>query len=161
MRKKINILLLGILIFLIAAFFFVYSPYIDAINANRHLEVDNVKFLMKQEAVEKAIGKGEILGGFGAIFYVYEELGLTLAYNNEGLLHNRVAWVETKSDKHRIYGIMPGDSSGTIKETLVKQGFKQDKNDASRFSKGNIQIIVYEASLRIQINDWTIKNHVY
>ncbi len=161
MRKKIKILLIGIVIFLIAAFLFVYSPYIDAMNANRHLEVGNIKFLMKQEAVEKAIGKGEVLGGFGARFFVYEELGLTIAYNNEGLLHNRVAWIQIKSDKHRIYGIMPGDSHGTIKEILVKQGFQQSKEDSGLFSKGNIQMIVNEGALQIQINDWTIKNHVY
>ena len=161
MQKRIKIIWLVIFILLIAALLLIFKPYTDALQANQHMDMDTVKFLMKQETVEKTIGKGTPLGGFGADFYVYEQLGLTLAYPHEGFLKSRVGWLEVKSNQYSIYGVKPGDSAATAREIFLRKGFVQSKSNNSNFSKGNIQIVVYQESVRIWITDWTIRNHVY
>ena len=154
---KIVVICLTALILLEYAF----SPYIDAYRINKNLNISDVKLLMTSSQVEEILGEGNPIGGFGAQFYEYDNSAVVIAYPWEGLLHGKVGQIDMSDPKYSICGIRPGDSSDKAKSILKEYGFSQDKSDKNTFKRGNARIYVFAESIRVDIEDWTIKGHVY
>lgn len=162
MNKRVNIsIVILAIIAVISVLYYALSPYIDSYRANKYLNISGVELLMTNSEVEKVLGKGENIGGFGAAFYKYQNETVTIAYPVEGLLKGRVGQIDIKNSEYSIFGVHPGDSIDKAKVILKKHGFKQDRLDSHHFIRGSAKIYIYGDSVRIDIEDWTIRGHVY
>lgn len=158
--KRVKIIAAICLAVLLAAIF-ALSPYIDAYRVNRHLNIDGVRLLMTPGQVEELMGKGSPVGGFGAEFYRYRNSTVTVAYPFEGMLKGKAGWIDIKDPKYDIYGVRPGDSADKARLILRKFGFTQDKDDKSCFKRGSSRVYFFGDSVRIIIEDWTLRGRVY
>lgn len=140
---------------------YVFSPYIDAYRVNRNLNVSGAKLLMTHLEVEKILGKGSPIGGFGAEFYEYDNSAVAIAYPVDGLLEGKAGWIEIKDPRYSIYGVRTGDSIDNAKLILEKHGFTQDQTDKNFFKRGNALICIFGESVRVNIEDWTLRGRVY
>ncbi|HYF81552.1 MAG TPA: hypothetical protein VEB00_00790 [Clostridia bacterium] len=140
---------------------YVFSPYIEVYRINRNLDISSVKLLMTPDQVEKILGEGSPIGGFGAQFYEYDNSAVTIAYPWDGLLKRKAGWIQISDSKYSIYGVRPGDPFDKAKSILEKYGFVQDQSDKSAFKRGSARIYIFWESVRADIEDWTIKGRVY
>lgn len=140
---------------------YVFSPYIDAYRVNRNLDISGVKLLMSPSEVEKILGEGSPVGGFGAHFYEYDNSAVMIAYPVDGMLEDKAGQIAVSDPKYSICGVKPGDSTDKAKKILEKLGFVQDQTDRSSFKRGSARIDIYSGTVRIDIEDWTIKGRVY
>ena len=159
-KTKISIIIV-ILLIAFALSWYAFAPYIDAYRVNKNLEISGVKLLMTTSEAEKILGKGSSIGGFGAGFYEYDNSGITIAYPSDGLLKNKVGWIEISDTNYSIYGIRVGDPLEKAKVTLEKHGFRQEQNDKNIFIRGSARVSVYEQSIRVNIEDWTLRGRIY
>jgi hypothetical protein len=162
MKIRKRVLVIVIICFVVLILLgYAFSPYIDAYRANGNLDIEGVKLLMTPEQVEKILGKGSPIGGFGAEFYEYDNSAVTIAYPSDGLLKAKAGWIEIKDPKYSIYGIRPGDSIDKAKSILEKQGLTQDQTDKNFFRRGSALVCIFGESVRIDIEDWTLRGRIY
>ncbi len=140
---------------------YVFSPYIDAYRTNLNLDISGVKLLMTHPEVEKLLGKGSPIGGFGAEFYEYGNSAVTIAYPVGGLLKGKAGWIEISDPNYSIYGVRPGDSIEKTKSILEEYGFTQDQTDKNFFKRSSAQVCIFGESVRANIEDWTLRGRVY
>lgn len=87
---------------------YVFSPYIDAYKVNRNLDISGVKLLMSPSEVEKILGEGSPIGGFGAHFYGYDNSAVVIAYPVDGMLEDKAGQIDISDSKYSICGVRPG-----------------------------------------------------
>ena len=160
LRGKVLLIVIICLVALILLGF-AFSPYIDAYRINRNLDIPGVKLLMTPDQVEKIFAKGSPIGGFGAEFYEYDNSAVTIAYPIDGLLEGKAGWIEIKDPRYSIYGVRLGDSIDKAKIILEKHGFSQDQTDKNFFKRGSARVCIFGESVRVNIEDWTLKGRVY
>jgi hypothetical protein len=162
MKAKTKIaLFVIILITVFSLLWYAFAPYIDAYRVNKNIEIAGVKLLMASSEVEEILGKGVPIGGFGAEFYGYDSSQITIAYPLAGLLKGKAGWIEISNHKYSIYGIRAGDSLEKAKTVLGKHGFLQDQSEQNIFKRGSARISIYEQTIRVTIEDWTIRGRIY
>lgn len=162
MKTKTKIYIIVIILIIIVSFsWYAFAPYIDSYRVNENIEIAGVNLLMDISDVEKILGKGSPTGGFGADYYGYDDYHITIAYPLDGLLKNKAGWIETSNSKYSIYGVRVGDSLENAKTVLEKHGFTQNQSNKNTFKRGNARISIYEQSIRVNIEDWTLKGRVY
>ena len=159
-RGKLFLIAISCLVALILLGFG-FSPYIDAYRINRNLNISGVKLLMTYPEVEEHLGKGGPIGGFGAEFYEYDNSAVSIAYPLDGLLRGKAGWIEIKDPRYSIYGVRIGDSIDKAKIILEKNGFTQDQTDKNFFKRGSAMVYILGESVRVNIEDWTLKGRVY
>ncbi|HYE83059.1 MAG TPA: hypothetical protein VEG39_12955 [Clostridia bacterium] len=158
-RKSLIIIVISVTVLILLEY--ALSPYIDAYRINKHLDISGVKMLMAPSQVEEILGKGSPIGGFGAEFYGYDNSAVVIAYPWEGLLEGKVGYIDVSGPKYSICGVRPGDSSDKAKKILKGYGFIQDKKHKDTFRRGSARIYILWESVRVDIEDWSIKGHVY
>ena len=139
----------------------VFSPYIDSYRVNRRLDISGVKLLMSPSEVEKILGKGSPVGGFGAHFYEYDNAAVMIAYPVDGMLRDKAGQIAISDHKYSICGVRQGDSTDQAKQILEKLGFVQDQTVRSSFRRGSARIDIYGGTVRVDIEDWTLRGRVY
>lgn len=157
-KSKIFILILVVLLILLR---YAFSPCIDAYIINRHLDISGVKLLMTPSQVEELLGEGRPIGGFGAGFYEYDNSAVVIAYPWEGLLKGKAGFIDINDSKYSICGVRPGDSSDKAETILKGYGFRRNSRDRSVFMRGSARIYIFSDFIRLDMEDWTIKGHVY
>lgn len=140
---------------------YVFTPYIEAYRTNLKLDISGARLLMTYPQMEKLLGKGSPIGGFGAEFYKYDNSSVTIAYPADGLLKGKAGWIEISNPRYSIYDVRPGDSLDKAKSILEKYGFTQDKTDKNFFKRGSVRVCIFGESVRVNIEDWTLKGRVY
>lgn len=158
-RKLILIAAIGFAALIMLGYAF--APYLDAYRINKELDIDGVRLLMTSSEVEAVLGKGSIIGGFGAEFYEYGNSAVKVAYSWDGLLKGKASWIQISDPKYSICGVRAGDTAYNAYEALKLRGFTQDRTDKSIFKRGSASISVFEGSVRVDIEDWTIRGRVY
>jgi hypothetical protein len=159
-KTKISIFVI-ILITVLSLSWYAFAPFIDAYRVNKNIEIADVKLLMTNSKVEKILGEGAPIGGFGAEFYGYDSSHITIAYPLAGLLKGKAGWIEISNPKYSIYGIQVGDPLEYAKIVLGKHGFLQDQSNLNLFKRGSASISIYEQTIRVNIEDWTIRGRIY
>ncbi|HWQ29790.1 MAG TPA: hypothetical protein VN549_02280 [Negativicutes bacterium] len=161
LEKKVFLIALVFCMVAMFASIFAYSPYIDANNINGRLDIAGVRLLMGKDAVEKLLGKGSPVGGFGAEFFEYAEAKVSVTYPLEGLLRGKAGSVSISDPKYSICGIHGGATIDEAKPILEKQGFRQAMPDRHLFRKGSVTVYISGKTVGISIEDWTLKGRVY
>lgn len=161
MKVRTKIIIMAIVIIIIAALVYGLSPFIDSYRANGHINISGIKLLMTPSEVEKLVGKGNPIGGFGADFIKYQNETITMAYSFDGLLKGKVGYIEISNPDYNIFDVHPGDAPEKSKPILEKHGFKEDETNKSFFKRGSIGIYIMSDRIRINIEDWTLRGRVY
>jgi hypothetical protein len=162
MKSRVMVFIFAIaMIVIIPILAYAASPYLDSYRANAHINISGIKLLMTNTEVEKLVGKGNLIGGFGADFYKYQSETITIAYPSEGLLENKVGYIEISNSDYSIFDVHPGDSTEKARSVLEEYGFKEEVNNKNFFKRGSTWVYVFDKSIRINIEDWTIRGRVY
>lgn len=157
-RTKI---IIAMVVIIIAALAYGLSPLIDSYRANGHIKISGIKLLMTPSEVEKLVGKGNPIGGFGADFMKYPNERITIAYSFDGLLKGRAGYIEISNPDYSIFDVHPGDAPEKSKSILEKHGFEEDETNKGFFKRGSVGIYIMSDGIRINIEDWTLRGRVY
>lgn len=159
-RTKISLIVI-ILLTISLSFWYAFAPYIDAYRVNKNIEISGIKLLMTSSDVEKILGKGSPIDGFGASFYRYDNSDISIAYPSDGLLKSKANWIEIYDTNYSIYDVRVGDSLQKAQAVLEKHGFRQEQSDKNIFKRGSARVSIYEQSIRVNVEDWTLRGRVY
>lgn len=123
--KKL-ILVLVVLVICILAFFQIDKLVIY--QANKYLDVEDIKILTPEEQIIKRLGKGKFVEGMGGYGREYSEIGLFLGFSSDSDsdAFQKVATIETENPNHAFLGVYIGDKVTKFKEVLERYRYSTE-----------------------------------
>jgi hypothetical protein len=119
MRRRVRVLALIVVIFLIIVFWIVFknpdSPLKSGLetydNINNQLVTDGVKLHLTEDQIVALLGEGEYQEGFGGHFRMYASKALSIGFagDPDNDFYGLVGQIEFSNPNYSLYGIKAGD----------------------------------------------------